>query len=598
MLMLSLSACSEPESNQSVASDDAYDEIPPESVTKAKALIKEGKHAEAYAVLYSDRENEDVKAMLEDFQVVPTRTDCKGYLSYNYVRETEYNEYGDIISRTVSDPKFSYGEAAFSYEYIYDENDNMLKKSETDTEYGTVEVTEYEYDSLNRLVKIIEDHCTTENAYDEAGNIIKEIVVRDADTSETAYTYDENGNVLSELVYSNGEFFSLREYSYVYNEHKDIVSTSYSNSSLFNGETVTSEVTITYEYEYDELGRKTKIVSEGNAGKSTEELVYNDKGDVIKETVISSSYTTVSEYKYTYSGEKIVKERMVMNSWADSYLDEKYDKHGSLTLRQTDETCNKYEYVYDKNGFIIKKTETSEGDDYFGETKVTAIEYTNDEKGNVLKSVSVRENGIVDTKEFSYDSEGRILKETRSEDYEDYHNIYYIDEYTYDEHGNVLTHYHKYHDSEYTDTYDYVYDKNGNALEKKCNGEVDAKYAYDEKGNRIRIENYTDGSVAESTEYTYDEKGNTVKAVRYDADGAVVAVKERVYDEKGNLIKETCEKGDSEAEFAFNEYVYEYTYDELGNVLTYFESETDLNGYETTFSEYTYSAYEYFYVGE
>lgn len=595
VILLSLASCNQTGSNSSTASDTVSENKSPQSIATAKALIKEGKYAEAYAALYPDRENAEVKAMLEGFLVAPTRTDYKSYLSYNYVRETEYNEHGDVIRRCALDQKYSYGETVCEYEYVYDENGNMLKKTEKDSWYDTVTVTEYEYDSQNRLVKIINEDKTTEYAYDDAGNIAKETVLRGTDNvSETLYTYDEFGNVLSESEYFNGEFSRSHSYTYVYNDHNDIVSTDDSYSTVFNGETITNEAKSTCEYTYDSLGRAIKTVSEGNAGKNVKEFEYNDNGDVVKETVNTIAYTTVSEYEYTYSNGKITKERMVQNTWSNDFLDEEYDDRGNITMRKSDGSLIKHEYVYDKNGFIIKETLTTEGDDYYGKTSVTIIEYTNDEQGRVLKSVSVDEKGKANTKEYTYDSDDRILKETWTESYGEYNNTYYIDEYTYDDNGNVLTNYHKYHDSESTTTYKYVYDKNGNVLEKKSGDSV-TKYAYDEKGNSTKIERYTKSAISEWTENTYDEKGNITKSVKYDADGAVIAVRESVFDDNGNLTSESLKKGNSETDTMFEEYVHNYTYDPLGNMLTYFEMRTDISGTETAFCEYTYSGYTYYY---
>ncbi len=598
-LLLSFVACGDNASEQSNASDSASgtasDELPPESITKAQALIKEGKYAEAYAVLYPDRENEDVRAMLDNFKVVPTHTGLRSYSNYNRVEKTEYNEHGDVIRLTLSDPKYSYGDVTYSYEYVYDENGNVLKKSETDDEYGTVQVTEYEYDDQNRIVKIIEEDHTTENVYDDAGNVIKETkTVGGERVHVSEYTYDDHGNKLSYTETYNGELERTEEYSYEYNEHGDI--TKYIEITDLTNRT---EREIRYEYTYDSEGRKTKIVSDGYVGAKTEEFEYDERGDVIKKTETTSRTVTVYDYGYVYDDGRLLEETAVIYSWSDSSLEEKYDEHGNLILRQNDDSLIKHEYTYDKNGFIIKDIETTDNQKNYGKIIVNTIEYTNDEKGRVIKSVSTDEDGRTYTKEFTYDSEDRKLKETRTEEYGEYSRTYYIDEYTYDELGNILTYYHKYYESEDTYNYTYVYDNNGNVLEKKRDGVTIIKYIYDANGNQIKTENYTDGSVGEWTEYTYDEKDRMVKAVKYDAGDAVVAVKEWLFDEEGNLIKETVDKGDSKDAFllTFHEYVYEYTYDELGNTLTCFKSETDINGYETSFCEDTYSGYEYFYMG-
>ena len=256
-----VSACGDTVSEQS---DGPNDEIPPESVINAQELIKGGKFAEAYAILYADRENEDARAMLEKFAVVPAVTDCKNYTQYNYFRETAFNEQGDAISLTIIDPLIAgkNRETHIKYENTYDEKGNLIKIVERDMDYNSETVTEYEYDALNRPVKIIEDWRTTEKAYDEAGNVIKETITDDGGhTYIHEYTYDERGNKLTYSATFNGEDDVSEEYSYEYNDKGDIVKFTeiYSSSPEDSRDTL-------YEYTYDEEGRKTKTVTTLHVG--------------------------------------------------------------------------------------------------------------------------------------------------------------------------------------------------------------------------------------------------------------------------------------------------------------------------------------------
>ncbi len=586
-ILLFLSSCN----NSTPSESDVSGISTPESIKSAQELIKEGKIAEAYAVLIADRDNELAKDMLADFLVVPTHTSAKRYTQYKYVKETVYNEHGDTKYITVNDPV--YGEKIeFEYEYIYDENGNILKASERDISYDSVKVTEYVYDEHNRPIKIIEEYNTVENLYDEHGNVIKKTVTdNEGNVSIYEYTFDEHGNELSESSSYNGESDGIsRTYSYEYNAQGDITKKCY-----FNSDKLITDVT--FEYTYDAKGRKTKIVTSAPQSTSTEEISYNENGDIIKSVKLTPGFTTETVHEYTYSEDgRLEKERMELNSWKDSVLTEKYDEHGNLTLRESGDSCEKYEYTYDENGFVIKKVSTATGLEHLSEYENVTTEYTNDKNGNILKAVTVEENGITNLTEYTYDIENRILKEVRSKGLADNLEVYYIDEFTYDKYGNVLTEYTKYYGSEESNTYEYTYDEKGNILEKKTNGSPKVKYTYNENGNCLTVSIFENDKYYLSTEHTYDNSGNRIKSVKYNSNGGVIAVNELSYDEKGNLLSDNLKKGDGDTENTVSEHLYEYTYDELGNRLTYFEVEVTHTGYETYFCEYTYSQYEYFYL--
>lgn len=586
-LLLSFSACNTENPTESdVSSTEQANEI----IEKAQKLINEGKIAEAYALLISDKDNQSVKDMLTDFLVVPTNTTAKNYTQYKYVKETVYNEHGDAKKITIDDPV--YGEKIeVEYEYVYDANGNILKESKRDIEYDSVEVTEYVYDEHNRPVKIFDQYFTVENVYDENGNVIKKTTTDDeGNVSINEYVFDEQGNELTCSSTLNGEPDGFpNAYTYEYNAKGDITRKCYFLSGNLVDDT-------SLEYTYDDNGRKTKIVTITAHSTTTEEFTYNETGDVVKNTRKSADYTTEYVYEYTYSSDCAVEvKRENLNSWKNNALTEEYDDHGNLTLRELGDSSEKYEYTYDENGFIIKKTSTVTGMEHLSGYENKTVEYTNDKNGNVLKAVSVKENGIEDITEYTYDSENRILKETRSKGYGDNIEVYHTDEFTYDKYGNILTEYTKRDSTEKSYTYEYTYDEKGNILEKKKNGTPVVKYTYDSNGNRLTVSSFADGDYYLSTERTYDSNGILIKAVKYNPNGGIIAVNELSYDDKGNLVKDILKKGEGDTENTVHEHIYEYTYDEIGNRLTYFESETDLTGHQTSFIEYTYSDYKYFY---
>ena len=593
--VMSVAAC---ESSISEQSGNASEDTVPESVTQAQALIKEGKDYEAYAVLYADKDNEDTKALLDKFLVVPTVTERKGYTDYNLTQEIEYNEYGDKILVTTVNPLIKGNEdgTVTKYEYVYDGNGNITKSVMTTGNSEKQTVIEYEYDTKNNPIKKKEERQTTENVYDENGNVIKEIVTDDSDNIYVSeFTYDEKGNQLSVKSFTNGEEWESKEFSYEYNDKGDII-----KIALTNNIRPESSYDTVYDCHYDENGRIIKKVTSvsgqtmASNGPVTEEFEYNDKGDVVKFTKTTAINVSVIEYEYTYneSGD-IVKERSVKNTYGSFTYIDNYDEFGNMTLHQNYDKFSKNEYTYDENGFTVKKVTTERDPLFYKNDKVYTFEYTNDELGNVLKIVTKDPNNMETVSEFVYDDESRILKETRTEIIGGQSNLFYVDEFTYDDKGNILSHYHKYYSQETTVTYGYVYDDKGNILEKSKNGQPDIKYTYDENGNVLKNERYRNGKYFLNNEYTYDAKGFMIYGTRYDEAGKVIGIWENVYDEKSNLLKESVKKGEA---YPGGDYSFEYTYDELGNKLTSLEFENTA-GNVFAARKYTYSEYKYIYVG-
>jgi YD repeat-containing protein len=592
--VMSVAAC---ESSISEQSESASEDTVPESVTQAQALIKEGKYYEAYAALYADKDNEDAKALLDKFLVVPTVIEGRSYTDYNLTQEIEYNEYGDKILVTTVNPLIKGNEdgTVTKYEYVYDGNGNITKSVMTIDNSDSQTVIEYEYDSKNNPIKIIEDWKTTENVYDENGNVIKEIATDDSDNIYVSeFTYDEKGNQLSVKSFTNGEEWESKEFSYEYNDKGDII-----KIALTNNIRPESSYDTVYDCHYDENGRIIKKVTSvsgqiiASNGPTIEEFEYNDKGDIVKLTKTTATYVSVTEYEYTYneSGD-IVKERSVKNAYNSSTYIDNYDEFGNMTLHQNGDKFSKNEYTYDENGFTVKKVTTERDPLFYKNDKVYTFEYTNDELGNVLKIVTKDPNNMETVSEFVYDDESRILKETRTEIIGGQSNLYYVDEFTYDDKGNILSYYHKYYSQESTVTYGYVYDDKGNILEKSKNGQPDIKYTYDENGNVLKNERYRNGKYFLNNEYTYDAKGFMIYGTRYDEAGKVIGIWENVYDKNSNLLKESVKKGEA---YPGGDYSYEYTYDELGNKLTSLEFENTA-GNVFAACKYTYSEFKYIYV--
>ena len=182
--------------------------------------------------------------------------------------------------------------------------------------------------------------------------------------------------------------------------------------------------------------------------------------------------------------------------------------------------------------------------------------------------------------------------------------IFVMEEYEYDESGNMIKDF--FADDDSGCKSEYEYDESGN-LVKRIRYYFDddnlrewSVYEYDEFGNEIKIEFYDmDGSLKRSSEYEYqyDESGSLIKRISYKADGSVSYVTWWVleYDESGNKIKEQenslsdlCKVREYDTYgnvvnfTAYNKdgsiaYWAKYEYDDFGNRTKYIRGGTDVD---------------------
>lgn len=236
-----------------------------------------------------------------------------------------------------------------------------------------------------------------------------------------------------------------------------------------------------------------------------------------------------SRYEYNKSG-KIVKELrrdVDGNLWILSEWE--YDANGN---------CLEYKY-YEKVDTIFRRTVY----EYDGEGKLLGYkEY--DREGNIveykvcvynksenlfLEEIYDKEGKLEHSYKYTYDKDGNSLEREHysvsletiyygkwceeKEIYIDYYSItdradeeidweHYIE---YNEHGDMISEKTVYSNGYvlYGQNYEYIYDKNGNILERK---------SIDGEGN---IENFY-------YEYKYDEYGNKISEIMYEEDGSVI----------------------------------------------------------------------------
>ena len=212
------------------------------------------------------------------------------------------------------------------------------------------------------------------------------------------------------------------------------------------------------------------------------------------------------------------------------------------------------------------------------------------------KKVSISSSDEKRTRDYTYDKNGNLTKETFYNFLNDYTSIH---EYSYDNNGNMIKKVDDYTITEYT------YNKNGNLIKVKSGDGFTTEYSYDTNGNRIKaVRTETIGSDYVINkfviEYSYDSNGNCIKEVRTDDDGQKSTYK-YTYDENGNLIKNDSGSGSTtNYEYSYDkngilvrkvidEAYTDYTYDDSGNLIKEVFTNQDVK------SSTEYSDYQVFY---
>ena len=194
-------------------------------------------------------------------------------------------------------------------------------------------------------------------------------------------------------------------------------------------------------------------------------------------------------------------------------------------------------------------------------------EFSYNENNLLSRYVVTYHDGSQYVSTFTYDSNGKLIKDAGSLS---------VTDYVYDFNGNLIK-------ETYTPTYgretvlEYTYDANGNLI-KKVDGGIVYDFTYDTNGFLIReVVTYSFWG-SSNYEYIYDTNGNLIRDVYTDSDG-YNATSDYVYDAKGNLLKETYTNSDGIKKDL------DYTYDANNRVTK--KTETNSKDQKST-TDYTY----------
>ena len=274
----------------------------------ADKLVEIGDYKEALDVLedgVSDTQSEKLSAKIEEInnaevllskEVIDRVTGTSVVYEYNEKGQETRIAYFDEYGSTTQFEIYEYDEEGNVTEYrTYDGEDTLLncvlyawtevdgkKQCEItyvtyidDVEYVTVqEIVDEKYNPLS-YTEYKEDgsvNVLKQYEYDEAGNLLKEVIITDEETlvNQYAYTYDDAGNMMESVSFYDEE-------------------------------------TPKYRNTYDEKGNLIEIIEYDENGETvcTEQCSYDDKGNMLTYAVVSEEYNYHTEFTYDNDDEVI-----------------------------------------------------------------------------------------------------------------------------------------------------------------------------------------------------------------------------------------------------------------------------------------------------
>ena len=453
--------------------------------------------------------------------------------------EYDYDDYHNVTSATT--------EEGLKYEFTYDDWGNNLSVSAVQEKDGvTKKITSTaNYSDDGNCLEFTVDPLgnKTEYGYNADTNMLEWIQYpEDISSTRTTYTYDEMYRVATTAAATD----TGHALSTVYTYEDDLLKKLETPST-------------TYDFAYGNFALRSSI----KIGERTlAQYSYEDRTNRLTEL----DYGNSDEVKYTYDQQgRIIKETYE----DDSYVSYKYDNSGALATVFDSSTGITSTYYYDFTDRLMRYVEQGEG---FNHT----LQYTYDDINN-LDTIVDTINGIDYTIAYDYDLDNRVKSVT---------NDSASEHYEYDEFGRLIerttmaddvtlfTEVYSYKEidgspteqveeltitsaiSDYSISYDYTYDSNGN-IASIYDGVHTIRYTYDTANQLIREDN---PAIATTRVWTYDDAGNILTCCQYAYTTA---------ENPGEIMMtDSYTYGDSEWGDLLTEYNgHQMFYDEIGNLL-------------------------------
>lgn len=497
---------------------------------------------------------------------------------------------------------------------VYDANGNVKKVIDGlryDGDVMTSAGTSYTYDGLNRVITVTDAlGSTTAYEYDISGNLIKQ-----TDARNNIFLFEYNSDkTLKKAVYPDG---GTMEYTYdcqgrmitQKDQRGNIITYSYNAFGKIRTETDPYGNTIAYKYDlngnpvsikdkrdnitilkYDALDRivekriPLELDASGNVVYSIEKYAYDAAGNLIKKTLGGTRNKLDSrEVNYTYYPNNLLN---TVTDSAGGYSKNYYDKNGNIIKILTLRNEGKYDiqkYEYDAMNRKTKDIKLLEKNNIFNTAGMAGYERLTDlEYPDMIAVITA----------YEYDILGNLKREIQPKAFEcaldDEKNIEkYIINYSYDALNRLERVTRKYNDVDASATYQYDELDNMTREINELGNEI--TYAYD---SMSRIISYTD-ACGNTFSYTYDKAGNKLTETNpknntmtytYDklnrletiTDPYNVVITTNTYDANGNIIETKDAKG----------YITKYTYDLANRVVKITDPEAAAMGGYTVSYEY------------
>ncbi len=452
-------------------------------------------------------------------------------------------------------------------------------------------------DSLGRTVREMSNGLYTDYTYDKSGKVYTTYAGgTDESNSDLAVkgklsvsTYDEMGNLTATIVNPeiDGSSFKVGDDSIVtkneYDKSGNLKSTTDANGN------------ITY-YEYDEQGRILKVTTDGSVkGTYSYDNLKKDADGSYESVVETVTYANGAVAKTTTNGSgqtMSVKDETNDGSIETTY---EYDKSGQLTCETySDGSCVRYEYDIDGNQ--IKK---SMYNSLNNKNVNSQTDYTYDSEGNILKSIDSKSGTPYRYTYYEYDSYGRNISiaEVNASSEPDVNTINASKlKYVYNVDDNIEKIYYPNNKSDKLKGIQFVYNKDKwiteiDGLFSNDETTVIRQYVYHNDGKIKTIKDYENflnkGSDYIERDYTYDvfDRVTTMKYCNSTDVNTILEQYDYQYDKNSNITYE--HEVFNYANNVKDEEI-RYTYNSL-NQLTKSEK-TDNLTYKTTTSSYKYDS--------
>ena len=410
--------------------------------------------------------------------------------------------------------------------------------------------------------------------------IIFVIGIKDPKGTNTIFDYNSIGKVVQERSVDN----TIRTYNYdragrliskIDKDHTKIAYDYDANDNLIkkyyldlNNQQTDDSIIYSYNAENNRLGMNDK------SGLSR--TLYDNKGNLIVST--SNNDKDIVRYEYD-TNDRITKIIYPTNATV-TYT---YDENGNIKT-VTDKDGLKTTYTYDENdNEVIRTTGLIE----------TNKRYDADNRLIRIKNEHRFTGELIDEYSYRYDSNNNIIEEIKREPYRKKVSLLDIDVVPETNNNIRVTKQNFTYDDENKLT-----DARVERLGMKDLSEPNITtyhYEYDPNGNRTLVEIKDDGLTLESTVYNYDRLNKLVSSREVTASGLYIY--EYTYDDNGNLIKEDRHRiyetntnqwtnirryeftkdNKLEAVYSGNTLLVSYTYDGDGTITSSLERDLDLN---------------------